>query len=83
MTHMCPHVCAPLRLAAPQLSVVCSPKRPKRVPVEGHALLCEEEVQELEEQGGIAALKQAYLWLYGKPVQSGNTTWLRKALCST
>jgi hypothetical protein len=57
------------------------PGRPRRAPLPGRALLGADEVEELSEHGGVKALRAAYKWLYGESTASGNTTWLRNALC--
>lgn len=48
--------------------------------VEDHAYLTRDEVDELQEVGGGAALKAAFTWLYGRPTASGNMAWVRKSL---
>jgi hypothetical protein len=74
------------RAQASQLALDISPFKRKQgaqvkyFPGPGKRHLTEEEVEELEEQGGVPALKAAFQWSFGKQAKSGNTKWLRRRL---
>jgi hypothetical protein len=48
--------------------------------VAGRAYLTAEELQQLKDEGGVRAVKEAFNWLYGAPTNSGNGAWLRRML---